>query len=185
MILIGRGLNHEAGVSGGEGSTPSRKDPLERKTRRSVQVNSNCAVVKVRINSVRQKGKPSRSGTMNRIQFPVVMARGSHLFPYRTQKLSLSALMVLGWKRPGRVGRRRIPKNDYGESKDISGSLFLSSSMAEHSAVNRVVVGSSPTWGASKNGSELFRSFFLCSKLRRNQRYLQEVKRGLQNQNSA
>ena len=51
----------------------------------------------------------SRSGTINRIQFPVVMARGSHLFPYRTQKLSLSALMVLGWKRPGRVGRRRIP----------------------------------------------------------------------------
>ena len=26
--------------------------------------------------------------------------------------------------------------------------LFLSSSMAEHPAVNRVVVGSSPTWGA-------------------------------------
>ncbi len=26
--------------------------------------------------------------------------------------------------------------------------IFLSSSMAEHSAVNRVVVGSSPTWGA-------------------------------------
>ena len=46
---------------------------------------------------------------LKKIQFPVVMARGSHLFPYRTQKLSLSALMVLGWKRPGRVGRRRIP----------------------------------------------------------------------------
>ena len=28
-------------------------------------------------------------------------------------------------------------------------SIFLSSSMAEHSAVNRVVVGSSPTWGAT------------------------------------
>ena len=26
--------------------------------------------------------------------------------------------------------------------------IFLSSSMAEHSAVNRRVVGSSPTWGA-------------------------------------
>ena len=68
MILIGRGLNHEAGVSGGEGSTPSRKDPLERKERRSVQVNSNCAVVKVRIKSVGQKGEPegnlSRSGTI-------------------------------------------------------------------------------------------------------------------------
>ena len=37
------------------------------------------------------------------------MARGNHLYPSRTQKLSLSAPMVLGWKRPGRVGRRRIP----------------------------------------------------------------------------
>ena len=34
---------------------------------------------------------------------------GDHLFPYRTQKLSPSAPMVLGWKRPGRVGRRRFP----------------------------------------------------------------------------
>ena len=48
MILIGRGLNHEAGVSGGEGSTLSRKDPLERRREGSVQVNSDCAVVKVR-----------------------------------------------------------------------------------------------------------------------------------------
>ena len=38
--------------------------------------------------------------------------------------------------------------------------MFLSSSMAEHSAVNRRVVGSSPTWGAEKvpenNGSGAF-----------------------------
>ena len=37
------------------GSTPCRKDPLKRKTQSSVQVNSDCAVVKVRIKSVRQK----------------------------------------------------------------------------------------------------------------------------------
>ena len=36
------------------------------------------------------------------------MAKGSHLFSFRTQKLSPSALMVLGWTRPGRVGRRRL-----------------------------------------------------------------------------
>ena len=66
---------------------------------------------------LKQSGRERRSEEERRvsqarlikIQFPVVMARGSHLFPYRTQKLSLSALMVLGWKRPGRVGRRRIP----------------------------------------------------------------------------
>ena len=43
-----------------------------------------------------------------RIQFPVTIAGGYHLFPYRTQKLRLQTLKVLGWKRPGRLGRRRI-----------------------------------------------------------------------------
>ena len=46
-------------------------------------------------------------------RIPVTMAKGSHLFPYRTQKLSLSAPMVLGWRRPGRVGRCRIPKRKH------------------------------------------------------------------------
>ena len=83
----------------------------------------------------------------NDISFPVIMAEGYHLFPYRTQKLSPSAPMVLGWTRPGRVGRRRIPKESGVEI--LRFPIFLSSSMAEHSAVNRVVVGSSPTWGAN------------------------------------
>ena len=42
---------------------------------------------------------------------------------------------------------------------------FLSSSMAEHSAVNRRVVGSSPTWGAklcSHLSSERCEPFVLC-----------------------
>ena len=38
--------------------------------------------------------------------------------------------------------------------------IFLSSSMAEHSAVNRVVVGSSPTWGA-ETPHMIVRSFLL------------------------
>ena len=46
-------------------------------------------------------------------RIPVVMAKGSHLFPYRTQKLSLSAPMVLGWRRPGRVGHCRIPNKKH------------------------------------------------------------------------
>ena len=45
-------------------------------------------------------------------QFPVAMAKGFHLFPYRTQKLRPSAPKVLGWTRPGRIGRRRIPFED-------------------------------------------------------------------------
>ena len=40
-------------------------------------------------------------------QFPVAMARGKHLFPFRTEQLSPSAPMVLGPQGPGRVGRRR------------------------------------------------------------------------------
>ena len=41
-------------------------------------------------------------------EFPVVMARGKHLFPFRTEQLSPSAPMVLGSQEPGRVGRRRF-----------------------------------------------------------------------------
>src|SRR3954454_2813267 len=48
-----------------------------------------------------------REGGISR-QFPVVMARGKHLFPFRTEQLSLSAPMVLGPQGPGRVGRRRF-----------------------------------------------------------------------------
>src|SRR4051812_3333857 len=40
--------------------------------------------------------------------FSVVIARGRHLFPFRTEQLSPSAPMVLGLRGPGRVGRRRI-----------------------------------------------------------------------------
>ena len=36
------------------------------------------------------------------------MARGKHLFPFRTERLSPSAPMVLGPQGPGRVGRRRL-----------------------------------------------------------------------------
>ena len=39
---------------------------------------------------------------------PVAMARGKHLFPFRTEQLSPSAPMVLGPQGPGRVGRRRF-----------------------------------------------------------------------------
>ena len=40
----------------------------------------------------------------------VTMAEGIHLFPYRTQKLSLLTPMVLGRQRPGSVGSCQIIK---------------------------------------------------------------------------
>ena len=79
-----------------------------------------------------QRSRSERDPEDNEIRFPVIMAEGIRLFPYRTQKLSPHASKVLGWQRPGRIDHRRI-------------LIFLSSSMAEHSAVNRRVVSSSLT----------------------------------------
>ena len=123
-ILIGRGLDLRR----------------ERENAKSFEVNFSCAVFKARKKrrkgkhpepqadrepkvktraiadaNATVKAKANARGTQtadleSRIEFPVTIARGKHLYPSRTQKLRLSAPMVLGWKRPGRVGRRRIPK---------------------------------------------------------------------------
>ena len=69
------------------------------------------------------KLKPRKRRTAQTLHsFPVTMAKGIHLFPCRTQKLSLSAPMVLGWRRPGRVGRCRIPQR---KASDECLGLFL------------------------------------------------------------
>src|SRR5438067_1242533 len=41
-----------------------------------------------------------------------VIPAGKHLFPFRTEKLSLPGPMVLGGQPPGRVGRRRLTSNE-------------------------------------------------------------------------
>ena len=53
-------------------------------------------------------------------RFPVVIAKGKHLAPFRTQQLSPSAPMVLPWRRGGRVGHRR----DLSHQKPPSGRLL-------------------------------------------------------------
>ena len=59
--------------------------------------------------SIKQSIKRSEErADENDISFPVIMAEGYHLFPYRTQKLRPHAPKVLGWQRPGRIGHRRI-----------------------------------------------------------------------------
>ena len=104
-ILIGRGLNLRGSA---------------RYCRRRSEVNLHCAVVRAGAGSREgAEGPREPEGWRNGSEqggrgaepdkFPVAMARGIHLFPSRTQKLSLFAPMVLGWKRPGRVGRCRIP----------------------------------------------------------------------------
>ena len=48
------------------------------------------------------------SSTERLAKFRWCIAKGRHLFPFRTEQLSLSAPMVLGGQPPGRVGRRRF-----------------------------------------------------------------------------
>ena len=50
----------------------------------------------------------SFEGPLGLAQFPVAIAWGKHLFPFRTEQLSPTAPMVLGLHGPGRVGRRRF-----------------------------------------------------------------------------
>ena len=72
----------------------------------------------------------------------MAIAKGIHLFPYRTQKLSPSASMVLGWQRPGRVERRQI------QSLAFFVRLFYTnagwSSLEARRAHNPEVIGSNP-----------------------------------------
>src|SRR3712207_1100019 len=69
-----------------------------------------CAVLKVR--ALRAPAAMARFGGACRPpgleRFPVAMAWGKHLFPFRTEQLSPTAPMVLGLHGPGRVGRRRF-----------------------------------------------------------------------------
>ena len=69
------------------------------------------------------------------IAIAVTIARRIHLFSSRTQKLSFATPKVLVGQLTGRIGSCRI--------------IFLVSSAVEHPAVNRRVVGSNPTRGAT------------------------------------
>ena len=98
MILIGRGLDFRYDlepIGGSIRASARRMLPLlqlskvERLWVTAIAGNKtngreswSCAVV-----SVRKDTEP----------FPVAMTKGSHLFPYRTQKLSPSVPMVLDW----------------------------------------------------------------------------------------
>ena len=71
------------------------------------------------------------------------MAVRIHLFPSRTQKLSSPVSTILGWRRPGKIERRR--------------HILLYSSIAqsvERMTVNHDVTGSSPVGGAT-SGQEV------------------------------
>ncbi len=78
----------------------------------------------------------------------VIIAMEAHPYPYRTRKLSPSASKILGWQRPGKIDHCHHKMIYIGL---LNGPIYLYSSLAqsvEHAAVNRRVVGSSPTGGA-------------------------------------
>ena len=80
----------------------------------------------------------------------VLMAVRFHLFPFRTQKLSSYASKILGWRRPGKIDQCR----HFPDKALFFSALSIFSSIAqsvEHAAVNRRVVGSSPTGGAKRS----------------------------------
>ena len=62
--------------------------------------------------------------------FPVVIATGFHLFPFRTEKLSPPAPMVLHTR--GRVGHRHFQESLSSEKN--TGSLFL-----RYSLINQTI----------------------------------------------
>ena len=74
---------------------------------------------------------------------PVAIALRNHLFPYRTQKLSSIASMVLGGRPPGRVERCRI---SFFKKETQNASI---AQLAEHLTVNQRVTGSSPVGSAT------------------------------------
>src|SRR5262249_46966438 len=57
------------------------------------------------------------------IHFGVALAEGSHLFPFRTEKLSPPAPMVLPGKPGGRVGRRPIRSIEEPRNLSVPGLL--------------------------------------------------------------
>ena len=89
---------------------------------------------------------------------PVLMTMRIHLFPSRTQKLSSWVPKILGWRRPGKIGRCRHKR----ETRIYTGFLSYCSlaQSVEHAAVNRGVVSSSLTGAAKKKKLHQRCSFF-------------------------
>ena len=95
----------------------------------------------------------------------VFIATRVHPFPSRTRKLSSLVPTILGGRPPGKIGKcqhnAKLPKG----SLALLYFTILYSSIAqsvEHAAVNRGVVGSSPTGGATKILTHSVLGFFLC-----------------------
>ena len=134
------------------GSIPARVTTFFPQIRNSLFTNGGACA---KIIALRRAGKRAAETAL----FPflwkgqsVLITMRVHPFPFRTRKLSSSVPTILGWRRPGKIGRCRHRCSSIAQS-------------VEHAAVNRGVVGSSPTWGAN-GGPPHFVAAFLFSDAR-------------------
>ena len=81
-------------------------------------------VLRVRRLLVSMRARPST--------ISAVIPAGKHLFPFRTEKLSLPGPMVLGGQPPGRVGHRRF---DSAEPAPLARALLVSAAIGVASSV--------------------------------------------------
>ena len=104
-----------------------------------------------------------------KVQLVLIRAR-VHPFPFRTRKLSSLLPTILAWRRAGKIGNANTKGSGLPDRTLIYSSLAQS---VEPAAVNRVVVGSSPTGGAkNKRVSQDTLLFLVC--VRRAQHSLTE-----------
>ena len=89
------------------------------------------------------------------IELVLIRAR-VHPFPFRTRQLSSFLLTILGWRRPGKIGSANTGLASM--EQDLRHSSIAQS--VEHAAVNRGVVGSSPTGGAKYCRHSAWRQYF-------------------------
>ena len=82
-------------------------------------------------------------------QFPVAIAWGKHLFPFRTEQLSPTAPMVLGSQGPGRVGRRRFLDHEPPTGRLVCVSAAAPAAAARHERQRRRARG----WWRSRSRS--------------------------------
>ena len=69
---------------------------------------------------------------------PVSMTVRIHLFPFRTQKLSSLVPKIVGWKRPVKIGRRRLLKENSLRAEPMAraGGCFISTISSAGSVIN-------------------------------------------------
>ena len=91
----------------------------------------------------------------------VLMTVRVHLFPSRTQQLSSLVPTILGWKRPGKIGRRQH-KLAFALAKAIYCSLAQS---VERMTVNHDVVSSSLTGAANEKATQSGGFFYYMLRL--------------------